>query len=89
MKEPLCVKLCPGDLIMIKNEKSFIRDPGDCWDCMACVKSCPYGAIETKLPYELGYKDAHLIPKRKGKIIVWELVYSDGRREVFERQVRL
>ncbi len=90
-EKPLCVMLCPGDLMMIDEAsgKAAIREPGDCWDCMACVKACPFAALETRLPYELGYHGARLVPKKKGKVMVWELTHLDGRKEVFERKVRL
>jgi adenylylsulfate reductase subunit B len=51
-KEALCEAICPGDLMCLNSEtlKAACRSPRDCWDCMSCVKACPQGAIETRLP---------------------------------------
>ena len=36
-EEPMCVRDCPGDLMILKeNRKAMIRDNRDCWDCAAC-----------------------------------------------------
>lgn len=79
-----CMDICPGDLIYLdKDQKSQMRNAADCWDCMACVKTCPAGAIETKLPYSLAEFGAHLIPRVSETKICWECIYPDGRREEF------
>lgn len=84
--EPFCVRYCPGDLLAIDEEsgKPYIRDEGDCWDCMVCVKSCPLGAIETRLPYPLASYKASLKPKILKDRIIWYLKDAAGREEVFE-----
>lgn len=84
--EPYCVKYCPGDLLAVDKEagKPYIRNERDCWDCMVCVKACPFDAIETRLPYQLASYTASLKPKvSKGKI-TWHLKDIDGREEVYE-----
>lgn len=79
-----CVDICPGDLLKIdENGKSSIRNQADCWDCMACVKECPTGALETRLAYSLAAFGARLIPKVKEDEIVWECIYPDGDHETF------
>ncbi len=83
-KEPLCEMICPGDLMTLNPEtkKAYCRDPRDCWDCMSCVKICPQGAIETKLPYQLGYFQAKLIPLRVGEDkIFWTVIDINGNQE--------
>ncbi len=70
-------------------KKARIREPGDCWDCMACVKACPFKALATRLPYPLGYYGASLVPTKAGDKIVWELTDIKGNKEVFERKVKL
>ena len=53
--EPMCVRDCPGDLMLIKpNNKAAIIDNRECWDCAACVKVCPTQAIHMQLPAEPG-----------------------------------
>ena len=84
--EPYCVKYCPGNLLAIneKTGKPYIRNERDCWDCMVCVKACPFNAIETRLPYQLASYSASLKPEvSKGKII-WRLKDVEGKVETYE-----
>jgi adenylylsulfate reductase subunit B len=48
-----CEAVCPGDLIVLDPQtlRAFCREPLDCWDCCACVKACPRGAVEPRLAY--------------------------------------
>lgn len=84
--EPFCTEYCPGDLLAIdkKTGKPYIRSERDCWDCMVCVKACPFSAIETKLPYQLASYKASLRPKVLKDKIIWHLKDSQGKEEVFE-----
>lgn len=85
-KEPFCIKYCPGDLLTLDKQtgKPYIRSERDCWDCMVCVKSCPFGAIETKLPYQVASYKASLKPIVYEDKIVWKLKNINGDEEVFE-----
>ncbi|MDO7785719.1 4Fe-4S binding protein [Desulforamulus aquiferis] len=78
-------EICPGDLMEVNEstKKAFCRTSRDCWDCMACTKACPTGAIETKIPYQLGYYPAKLIPKMGNKQIEWTLIDINGKVERF------
>lgn len=40
-----CTEACPGNLLLLENNKAEIRDIRDCWGCTACVKTCPCDAI--------------------------------------------
>jgi adenylylsulfate reductase subunit B len=53
--EPACVEVCPGDLMALDPQtlKGFCRDYAGCWDCCACVKACPAGAVTPRLDYAL------------------------------------
>ena len=84
-EEGLCEMACPGDLMLRDEEtgKAFCRSTRDCWDCMACVKICPQGAIETKIPYQLGYHPAKLIPTMGINKITWTCVDINGNIERF------
>lgn len=88
--EPLCVSICPGDLLFLNEEsvRAVCRSPRDCWDCMSCVKACPQGAIETRLPYQLGYYPAKLIPLMGGKRVSWTCISQDGKVERFSYKNR-
>ncbi len=79
-----CVDICPGDLLYLDcNNKSRIRNQANCWDCMACVKSCPVGALETKLPFSLADYGGHLKPEMTNDEINWICSYPDGTQEEF------
>ena len=63
-KEPPCVRMCPGDL-MVKDfitSKAYLRAKEDCWNCYACVKPCPQEAVEMRLSYQLGFFNAKVQP---------------------------
>lgn len=88
--EALCEMVCPGDLMTINEEtnKAYCRASRDCWDCMACVKACPHGAIETKIPYQIGYYPAKLVPMMGNKKIIWTCVDIHGNVERFTVKTR-
>lgn len=80
----MCETICPGDLMVVGlDRKAYCRDPRDCWDCMACTKSCPKGAIEIRIPYQIGYHSAKLVPKMEEGQITWNCVDINGKEETF------
>lgn len=85
LEEPLCVKVCPGDLLSIdpSTQKARICAERDCWDDMACVKICPRDAISTVLPYSLACYKATLRPKLTRGQIQWTLTDLDGKEQTF------
>jgi len=89
-KEALCEAICPGDLMYMKGDvpRADCRSPRDCWDCMSCVKVCPQGAIETRLPYQLGYYPAKLIPLMGSKRVSWTCISQDDKVERFNYKNR-
>ncbi len=40
-----CVDVCPSDVFVIKDGKSYADNVDDCIECCACVTSCPTVAI--------------------------------------------
>ncbi|MCL5045248.1 MAG: 4Fe-4S binding protein [Actinobacteria bacterium] len=80
-----CADICPGDLLALdpRTNTSYIRRAEDCWDCMACVKSCSSGALRTKLPYQLASFGASLAPEVFPDRIVWTSRDAAGREEKF------
>ncbi len=40
-----CIKICPVNVIELKNKKCTVVRPKDCIDCGACVSVCPNEAI--------------------------------------------
>jgi adenylylsulfate reductase subunit B len=90
LEEPKCVRICPGDLMAIdeKTGKSYIREFSDCWDCMACVKACPRGALEVRLPYQIALYGGKLKPKVRKDSILWILKDNRGVEERFVIKTR-
>ncbi len=83
-KETLCEQICPGDLMTLNaDQKAYCRMARDCWDCMSCVKACPKGALETRMPYQLGYHVARLIPMMGTNTITWTCIDINGKKEMF------
>ena len=44
----MCNIVCPRNVFIIKDKKSFIRDIDDCMECGACTTNCPSSAIIVK-----------------------------------------
>ena len=40
-----CVKICPVDVIVVKDSKCHVAKPKECIDCGACIEVCPKEAI--------------------------------------------
>lgn len=73
-----CTKVCPGNLLYKdEHNKVRIRSKADCWDCAACVKECPMGAIELYLPSSGKEKNAALRAKVKSDGIIWTIINPD------------
>lgn len=90
-EESFCEEACPGNLMAVNPEtgKSFCRSTRDCWDCMSCVKVCPRAAIETRVPYQLGYHKATLKPIMGDKTITWKCRDINGKETTYKYRNRL
>ena len=91
LPEARCVVACPGNLIRMDKSGSLavMREQADCWDCYACVKMCPVGAIDVVLPYELAGRDARLVPKLRRESIRWTLSVAGEADQIFELATRV
>lgn len=89
-EEPLCEQICIGDLMTLDPDtgKAYCRSLRDCWDCMSCTKICPKGAIEQRVPYQIGYHGAKLIPMMGTDSITWTCVDINGKVERFSFRTR-
>lgn len=67
----LCTKICPGNLLRVKDKKAFIEYEKSCWGCCGCVKECPFQAIE--LVYKDGESEASLKTTSNSDSIKWEI----------------
>ncbi len=90
-EESFCENICPGDLMAVSAEsgKAYCRTPSECWDCMSCTKACPNGAIETRIPYQLGYFKASLRPIMGKKSITWKCRDIHGNEKTYKYVNRL
>ena len=89
--ESCCERACPGDLMAVspENGKAYCRATNECWDCMSCVKACPCGSLETRIPYQLGYYKATLRPIMGKDSITWKCRDIHGRESVYKYVNRL
>jgi len=68
--------------------KAFNIEPDLCWECYACVKTCPQSAIAMR-----GYGDvvpmgASLTPLRATDSIMWTVRFRDGQMKRFKYPIR-
>ena len=89
--ESRCEEACPGDLMLVREDtgKAHCRAANECWDCMSCIKACPSGALETRMPYQLGYFRATLRPIVGEKKITWKCVDIYGNESTYSYRNRL
>lgn len=73
-REPLCVRICPGDLFYQKEDgRVALRNREECWDCAACVKVCRQQALALMLPVEAGGRGAQLHVEKTNKGLYWNI----------------
>jgi adenylylsulfate reductase, subunit B len=90
LDKPACAYICPNDLMILDAAlgKSFNQEPDQCWECYACVKTCPQSAIAMR-----GYSDvmplgASLTPLRGTDSIMWTVQFRDKRVKRFKFPIR-
>ncbi len=89
-EESYCENICPGDLMAVNPEtgKAYCRSAKECWDCMSCVKACPNGALETKIPYQIGYYKATLRPIMGKNTVTWKSTDIYGNESTYKTKNR-
>ncbi len=90
LDKPACMYICPSDIMHldVSMGKAFNVEPDQCWECYACVKTCPQGAIAMR-----GYGDvmpmgASLTPLRGTDAIMWTVKYRNGHLKRFKFAIR-
>lgn len=90
LDRPACQYICPNDLMTLDKAlgKAWNQEPDMCWECYACVKTCPQSAIAMR-----GYGDvvplgASLTPLRGTDSIMWTVRFRDGQMKRFKFAVR-
>jgi adenylylsulfate reductase subunit B len=87
-----CVDICPSDIMHIDDtyRRAFNVEPNMCWECYACVKSCPQNAIDVRGYADfapLGHSVRTLREEKKGSIS-WKVTFRDGREKDFVSPIR-
>lgn len=88
-REAQCERICPGGLLVREGVKVQLRDGGACWDCAACVKSCPHQALYLILPWPLGGRGARLYARASATETEWILRLPSGREERYVIPARI
>ncbi|HUT98874.1 MAG TPA: 4Fe-4S ferredoxin [bacterium] len=80
-----CEAVCPGDLMAVDPQtlKAFCRNPLDCWDCCACVKACPTGAVTPRLAYALALFGGEVLYEGRPDGCRWTFADAGG-EETFD-----
>ena len=87
---PACMYICPNDLMALDRVigQGYNQEPDLCWECYACVKMCPQGAIEMR-----GYADvmpmgSRVTPLRGTDSIMWAIQFRNGEVKRFKYPIR-
>ena len=90
LDRPACMYICPNDLMPLDRSlgKAWNQEPDLCWECYACVKTCPQSAIDMR-----GYGDvvpigASLTPLRGTDSVMWTVKFRNGQMKRFKFAIR-
>ncbi len=90
LDKPACMYICPSDIMHLDQSmgKAYNVEPDQCWECYACVKTCPQSAIDMR-----GYGDvmpmgASLTPLRGTDSIMWTVKFRNGEMKRFKYPIR-
>lgn len=90
LNRPACHYICPNDLMVLDKAlgKAYNQEPDQCWECYACIKTCPQTAIDMR-----GYADvvplgASLAPLRGTDSILWTVKFRNGQMKRFKYPIR-
>ena len=90
LDRPACMYICPNDLMLLYRSlgKAWNQEPDLCWECYACVKTCPQSAIDMR-----GYGDvvpigASLTPLRGTDSVMWTVKFRNGQMKRFKFAIR-
>lgn len=75
-----CMAICPNDLMLLDPQagKAFNLEPAACWECYACVKICPRGAIGVRPYADIAPMGGACVPQRSAGAIRWTVTFRNG-----------
>lgn len=79
-----CMEVCPGTLIVLENQKAFMKYPKNCWGCVSCVKECCVGAIDFYLGADIGGMGSVMNVSSEGALLHWKIKKIDGREIIID-----
>lgn len=75
-----CIRICPGNVIRKGSDnKAYLSDSSDCWNCTSCMKECLVQAIYLSLAPAIGGSGSRMTLTRKGHVTEWEINKKDSR----------
>lgn len=91
-----CMHICPHDLMALDGDgsvtghamKAYNQEPGQCWECYACVKICPQNAVEVRHYADVVPLGASVQPLRGADSISWTIRFRNGNTKRFTFPVR-
>jgi adenylylsulfate reductase subunit B len=90
LDRPACHYICPNDLMILDPEQgqAYNQEPDLCWECYACVKTCPQGAIEMRGYADVMAMGSRVTPMRGTDAIMWAVQFRDGDVKRFKFPIR-
>ena len=93
---PACMRICPHDLMKLDVDgsgtghvmKAWNQEPGQCWECYACVKACPHQAVEVRHYADVVPLGASVQPVRGADSITWTIRFRNGTMKRFTFPIR-
>jgi adenylylsulfate reductase subunit B len=87
---PACMYICPNDLMVLDRAlgQAWNQEPDLCWECYACVKTCPQTAIDMRGSSDVVPLGASLTPLRGTDSILWTVKFRNGQMKRFKFAIR-
>lgn len=94
--EAACMNICPHDLMKLDVDgsgtghamKAWNQEPDQCWECYACVKTCPRQAVEVRHYADVVPLGASVQPWQGPDSIRWTIRFRNGIVKRFEFPTR-
>jgi adenylylsulfate reductase subunit B len=68
--------------------KAFNQEPDACWECYACVKACPSGAVAVRTYADFAPLGGACIPSTSPGFIDWTVQFRNGESKHFRFPAR-